>query len=259
VEFTIFYAWQSDRPERANRYLIRDAAGDAINELGRDAELADSPRLDHDTAGLSGTPDIANAILKKIEDSGAFIADLTFVGRTDPSDCKKEKLLPNPNVLLEFGYAARSIGWERIISVMNIAYGQPTELIFDLLHRRFPVTYDLLTTDSDSSREARKALTQRLKHAIKAVLENDMRSADDAIRSIDVDCLHLMHDTHGREFSDSQSGDGSIATFRIIRKLTIQRLLDLRLLHADFDPRQNLYAYHWTYKGKLVLAKLGIQ
>lgn len=30
MDFTIFYAWQSDRPQNANRYLIRDAAKEAV-------------------------------------------------------------------------------------------------------------------------------------------------------------------------------------------------------------------------------------
>jgi hypothetical protein len=130
MDFTIFYAWQSDRDQKTHRFLIRDAANEAIKRIGRDGSIDDSPRLDHDTQDVPGTPEIANSIYKKIQDSGVFLADLTFVGTTGPIESRK-KLLPNPNVLLELGYAARSIGWERIVCVMNTAFGPPEELIFD--------------------------------------------------------------------------------------------------------------------------------
>jgi len=130
MDFTIFYAWQSDRIQKAHRYLIRAAASEAVKRIGKDADIEDSPRLDHDTQDVSGTPEIAGTIYRKIEDSSVFLADLTFVGSTDLEGHKK--LLPNPNVTLELGYAARSVGWERIICVMNTAFGPAEELIFDL-------------------------------------------------------------------------------------------------------------------------------
>ena len=155
MDFTIFYAWQSDRIQKTHRYLIRDAANEAVKRIGKDAEIEDSPRLDHDTQDVSGTPEIAGTIYRKIQDSGIFLADLTFVGSTDLLE-NRRKLLPNPNVTLELGYAARSVGWERIICVMNTAFGPAEELIFDLRHRRWPICYKLEGEDGEAIRNTRK-------------------------------------------------------------------------------------------------------
>ena len=37
------------------------------------------------------------------------------------------------------------------------------------------------------------------------------------------------------------------------------RLLDLGVITTHYDIRQKLYAYHWTYQGKLALIQLGIR
>lgn len=42
---------------------------------------------------------------------------------------------PNPNVLVELGYAAHSLGWDRIIVVVNTAHGAIEELPFDFRAR----------------------------------------------------------------------------------------------------------------------------
>ena len=70
MDFSIFYAWQSDRPQNTHRYLIRDAAKKAVKRIGRDAEVEDSPRLDHDTKDVPGTPEISGTIFRKIQESG---------------------------------------------------------------------------------------------------------------------------------------------------------------------------------------------
>src|SRR5688572_4293909 len=123
MSHTIFYAWQDDRPVDLNRYFIRDALSRAVERIGRGSEVYDSPRLDHDTKGISGTPEVARAVFDKIEHCSIFVIDLTFIAETAPRDEKLPKLIPNPNVLLELGYAAREIGWEAVICVMNTAFG----------------------------------------------------------------------------------------------------------------------------------------
>lgn len=52
------------------------------------------------------------------------------------------KLSPNPNVLIELGYAARVIGWENIICITNLKYGTPQRMPFDIAHHRM-TTYSL--------------------------------------------------------------------------------------------------------------------
>jgi hypothetical protein len=45
MEFAAFHAWQSDRPETSNRFLVRDAAKAAIKMVVKDSDVEESPRL----------------------------------------------------------------------------------------------------------------------------------------------------------------------------------------------------------------------
>lgn len=44
--------------------------------------------------------------------------------------------MPNPNVLVELGYAAKTIGWDKIICLFNTKYGCIVDVPFNLNHRR---------------------------------------------------------------------------------------------------------------------------
>ena len=191
MDFTIFYAWQSDRPQNTHRYLIRDAAKEAVKRIGRDADVEDSPRLDHDTKDVPGTPEIAGTIFRKIQESGAFIADLTFIGATDLHEGDK-KLLPNPNVLLELGYAARSIGWDRIICVMNTAYGPVEEQIFDIRQRRWPICYRLEGENPEDIQKAREHLSGQLQNAIRMVMNSAHEAVEEAISRLTPEALQFI-------------------------------------------------------------------
>jgi hypothetical protein len=191
MDFGIFYAWQSDRAQKTHRYLIRDAAKEAVKQVGKDADVEDSPRLDHDTKDIPGTPEIAGTIFAKIQESGAFIADLTFIGATDFHDGDK-KLLPNPNVLLELGYAARSIGWDRIICVMNTAYGPVEEQIFDIRHRRWPICYRLEGENLEDIQKARHFLTAQFQNAIRMVMNSAHDAVEEAISRLTPEALKFI-------------------------------------------------------------------
>jgi len=157
--FTLFYAWQSDTPTRSGRNFVENAASKALKGVHASGVLDLAPRLDKDTKGVPGMPDIANTILDKIRASSAILADLTFVGKDALHPESKEKLLPNPNVLLELGYAIAHLGWESVICVMNTHYGDNKDLPFDLRHRRWPLSFDL---PPDADPETRKAIKQQL-------------------------------------------------------------------------------------------------
>ncbi len=101
-------------------------------------------QLDKDTKSVPGSPPIFDTILRKIEKAAIFIPDLTFVGKSDG-----DEPIPNPNVLIEYGFALRTVGHHRIVGVMNAAYGPPESLPFDLVHHRFPITYKLPEGASD--------------------------------------------------------------------------------------------------------------
>ena len=175
---TVFYSWQSDRPEKDCRYFIEDAIKAALKALARDAELQNALRepvtFDKDTMDEPGFVKIFETILEKIEKATVFVTDLTFVA-TRP----KGEPTPNPNVLIEYGYALKAFGEKgtrRVIAVMNIAYGEPTRenMPFDLLGRRNAVTYNLPgDADSDTRSARRKELIDDLTKALRVFFASD--------------------------------------------------------------------------------------
>jgi hypothetical protein len=173
---TIFYSWQSDTKAAANRTLIQDALEGAVKELRADGSILVEPVVERDTKGIPGAPDIGMTILEKIDASAVIVADVTIVGRSDgrPS--------PNPNVLIELGYALKSLGHRRVILVQNIAFGGPEDLPFDLRQKRV-LTYNSAAPDqagADASERApeRRRLQADLKDALALVLTDaDARRA----------------------------------------------------------------------------------
>lgn len=162
----IFYAWQSDTDSRTNRYLIRDCALEAIKQLNADLTLEDPISFDSDTMDVPGSPAIADTIMAKIAACDVFIADLTFIAKS-----AGDKYCPNPNVLIELGYAYGTIGPDRIVGIMNTAYGEPDELPFDLAHRRYPVRYLLPAGAGKHERDqAKSVITTQLGVAIRTVI-----------------------------------------------------------------------------------------
>ena len=158
---TLFYSWQSDVDAKTNNYLIRDAIKDAIKNLNKviDVELS----LDKDTQKTSGSPDIVDTIFKKIRAADIFVADVTIIN----PDYKGRKT-PNPNVMIELGYAIRSLGWERIICIVNIDHCRPEDLPFDIRNNR-TTTYSV---EKAGIKEAYKNLTATLIYAIKSIIED---------------------------------------------------------------------------------------
>lgn len=186
----VFWSWQADLDPRLHQYLVRDALRDACDHIAQadEVDAADRPQVDQDTAGLVGTPDIVASILRKIEESAVFVADVTPVGRTVPAENRPGrppeqlppvKFLQNPNVMSELGYADRAIGQERIVLIANRArYPGPEALPFDWRHRRGPVLYELPDGATGSQRQhVRADLAERLASFIRPILVQVARSA----------------------------------------------------------------------------------
>jgi hypothetical protein len=176
----IFYSWQSDQPQ--NRGFIRSALDSAIAELRQDLTLDEPQRdiiADQDTQGVSGSPAIADTILSKIRSTDIFLADLTFIS----SDSNRERQSPNPNVMLEYGYALHALGESKVIGVFNEAHGSPKELPFDLLHRRWPIRFSLAANHAPDREKQKKVLKEALKIAIRGIVsqfdEQPTASADE--------------------------------------------------------------------------------
>jgi hypothetical protein len=126
--------------------------------------------LDEATEGVPGMCDIPNTILGKIRACDVFLADLTFVGNTDPAG-DEPQLVSNPNVVFELGYAVDAKGFDRILGVMNVAYGEPERQMFDV-KRRWAIRYDL-PEDSDKPKmeAAERRLSKEIEGALRTILE----------------------------------------------------------------------------------------
>lgn len=156
----IFYSWQSDLENKYNRFFIQDCLKKAIKELSKDTDIHVEWNLDRDTKGEFGTVDIVETIFKKINESHIFIGDISLINE----GCKKKT--PNPNVLVELGYAATKVGWENVITIFNEAHGKVEELPFDLRFRR-PIIYKLdANTDKEKVAQIRKNLIRVIKETI---------------------------------------------------------------------------------------------
>ncbi len=167
--FKIFYSWQSDREPKSCKDFIRKAADAAAAKAAE--RLGVSVLIEADTEGAPGTPAISDTILRKIDDCDFFLGDMTFVGLTASG-----KMLPNPNVMGEYGYALKSKGLDRILLAMNTAFGPPEELPFDLRHLRHPARYKLEAGSPDGPRrKARADFAECLERNIRVAIEHLMK------------------------------------------------------------------------------------
>ena len=172
---TVFYSWQSDIAE--TRGLVQAALERAVRNVNRDYSL--EMRLDQDTSGIGGWPEIAAVILDKIDQCEVFVADITPINGPESNF----RLTPNPNVMLELGYAlATGLGRTRIICIVNSAYllnEEIKELPFDIRGSR-PLVFSLadrgargvkLGQEDPIRSQTREDLTKRLERALNQTFE----------------------------------------------------------------------------------------
>jgi DNA-binding MarR family transcriptional regulator len=186
----VFYSWQRDLPNATNRGLIEDALDAALADLKKsDPAAAVDAAPDRDTQGVPGSPDIVSTIFEKIDAAAVFVADVSIVSHRDA-----ERPSPNPNVLVEWGYAMRALGPSRIISVFNTHFGAVETLPFDLRGRRV-LTYEC-DPDVPERAGARRKLTSALKDAIAGCLAEAPPSNSSI--AITVTRVTKLHDTTDR-------------------------------------------------------------
>jgi len=144
----IFYSWQSDLPNNCNRGFIEDC----IKRTVRKYKDIISIEADRDVQNNTGSPDIANTIFDKIDECDLFIADISIINK---SKCRffrgGSRPTPNPNVLLELGYAAATLGWERIVCIYNTDFSDLDALPFDLRQHRI-TSYSLTGKEKSTVR-----------------------------------------------------------------------------------------------------------
>ncbi len=183
----IFYSWQSDLPNSENRSFIECAINKVISDFERATPFSLELSIDMDTNETPGTPDIVDTILKKIANTCLFVADVSIIN--PKSKCRKT---PNPNVLIELGYAAKAIGWERIICVYNSDYGALSDLPFDLRHRR-PLVYSL---SGKNKTDVKKAMVRKIAATIESLFQKGLlfdEIQDLLKKEVDTEMLTLIN------------------------------------------------------------------
>ena len=96
MKVSIFYSWQSDLPGKTNRNFIEDAIKKSLKGINKDNRIIAC--IDRDTKDELGSPDIRASIFNKINHSKFFVCDVS----------QNENGVPNPNVLIELGYAIKN-------------------------------------------------------------------------------------------------------------------------------------------------------
>jgi len=161
---TIFYSWQSDLSKETNLNAIRQTLREASSFV--ETEITETRiEVDEATRDTTGSPNIPKTIFEKISSSDIFVCDLTTINTNAPTEFRR---VPNPNVLIELGYAIATLGWERIIMVFNELHGTfPSDLPFDIdRHRATPFK---ISDKKDNN--GKSQLSQVLKVAVKAIIK----------------------------------------------------------------------------------------
>lgn len=162
--------------------MIEECISEAINRLNAEIQLAMAERpetdsegqgddldhnsepaieLDKDTQNVQGMPDVFSTICEKIRTCDVYIADISFVGKGAEAQGSKPRRLPNPNVMLELGFAMAISDGKNIITIMDKRTGSRKELPFDLQQRRWPVVID--SKKAETKELAVSELAERLK------------------------------------------------------------------------------------------------
>lgn len=131
-KWNIFFSWQSDLPEAETTRVIRKAIKKARSKIENNFENVNI-NIEEATSNTPGSPDIPKIIFEKILLSDIFICDVTTINFGN----KVKRVTPNPNVLIELGFASAVLGWERIVMVFNKAFGDfPKDVPFDIDRKR---------------------------------------------------------------------------------------------------------------------------
>ncbi len=158
---SILYAWQEGRDPRLSRAFLRRAIDWAVKASGEELSVEEVARngddgLDSFEAGL--------------EDAALVIADVTPIGTVGEGVA-----CPDPNVLLELGFARRALGAERVIAVANSGFGEVDSLPSGLMGDPQPLDYGLKAgMAKEEVVAAFQGLGQALVEAIKAGLAADL-------------------------------------------------------------------------------------
>ncbi|HVA46700.1 MAG TPA: hypothetical protein VNH11_10085 [Pirellulales bacterium] len=246
MEVEVFYAWQSDRPERVNRYLIRDAAAAACERITKDNSGGFVVSLDSDTQGVGGMCDIPQTILDKIDRCQVFLPDLTFVGATQ--DTSEPQLISNPNVLFELGYAVRSKGFGRVLAVMNEFYGGPKDQMFDV-KRRWAIRYSLAEgSDKKTIKAAQQTLSSDMENGLRTIIAGIKPETGQPQQADRFESIRTRFETSVREGKFHDIGPGSSVLAICVAPTVPLALTSQNLATLSAPPPTGSFVGGWNPK-----------
>lgn len=252
TQINVFFSWQSDSQNKTNLSFIEECLKKSVKEIAK--KSSSIIVIDRDTKGVGGTPGIVDTIFKKIRSCDIFVWDATIIN--DDS-----RYTPNPNVLLELGYAFAVVGEGRIIGIMNEANGiGPDKLPFDLVHRRWPIRYKLDVTDpdfKDTKKNVENDVVKMLKKAIEEALKEpksgiirsdiDFHTIKKFWSFIDSDWIDnwLYYRKHSIQYEKSEYID-KMEDYKVMASKPENQFVDetLKSLHKEFIQAMNDYL--WT-------------
>ena len=173
-KYTIFYSWQNDTD--GDRQYVRNVLQNSVVAIKKELDI--EIQIDSDSRDEDGEKSIDVAILKKIENCDFFVCDVTPVGKLHPSD-EVYKELPNPNVMLELGFAIGNIGWERCILVWNTLRGAQQNAPFDIRNH--------ITTGYEFSKDMSKEDLKNKGLHLKSVLKGKIVRYDEILAKQQLD------------------------------------------------------------------------
>lgn len=119
-----FWSWQSDNKDITE--FIEKTLNSIVEELNKELHLHKKIKIDRAIESGEGARNIVINLQDKIRNADLFIADITPI-----TNIINEKLIPNPNVMMELGYAIESVGLHKICLVAK-ASGKSGRYPFDI-------------------------------------------------------------------------------------------------------------------------------
>jgi len=206
MKLNIFYSWQSDLPSSKNRGLIEDCVNHAMKSVFQNCKTLSEYNIESDSRNEAGTPDLVSSIFSKIDMCDIFVCDISIVNEMNSEKVESQsRRMPNPNVMIELGFASKSVGWSNIVCIFNKEFADIEDLPFDIRFRK-PLVYDT----SRGKSEQKKRLTNQLEQAIQGIIdarvidkheyEKTKRQVDLGMQSILIDfCKMLFRGKQGAE------------------------------------------------------------
>jgi len=118
------------------------------------------------------------SIFNKIDECDVFIGDISIINLHEDNTARR---VPNPNVLIELGYAAAKLGWENIILIYNLDFGRIDDMPFDLRQRR-PIFYDLSEENNSEKPEKKKILRSQLKNSLIEIINSKVQNTEGYVK-----------------------------------------------------------------------------